>query len=181
MIPLSSSIRMGRDVSVAPEMRAAVSYGNTHSLQFRTQYERLRGDHKVLWIIHSEMRTNVGTRAHSDHLILDRDPNTHQILHAGQISHIPFVGEREEAILIGHEGKHLEQTLDTGHSIVERVRSHDPDLYETPGAARGSYESRQVLAFEALIRLDIESNEQLFLPVGREIVRNMIDLTPAQK
>jgi hypothetical protein len=177
--PLKNIDPDGRDVVVATEMRPAVSYGNTHSLLFRSQYERLNRDHNVTAIIHSEFTARAGTRAHSEPMNLERD-SSGRVLHAGEISYIPFGAIRTEAGAIAHELHHLVQELDTGHTVQERVARHDPDIFLNAAAGLRHYESFAVLEFERQVQIEF-GNDAQFLPEGREVVRNMIDLTPARQ
>jgi RHS repeat-associated protein len=177
--PLTRVDLDGRDVTVAPEMRAAVSYGNAHSLLFRDQYLRLDRDHNVTAIIHSEFTARSGTRAHSDPLPLERD-SSGRVLHAGEISYIPFSAIRTEAGAIAHELNHLTQELNTGHTVQERVSNHDPDIFLNAAAGPRHYESFAVLEFERQVQTEFGRNIE-YLPVGREVVRNMLVLPPAQQ
>jgi RHS repeat-associated protein len=167
----------GRDVWVASDMQAAVTYGNRFSPSFRSQYVQLRDDHRVYWLIQGEHRAKAGTRAHSTTLELKTD-ETGAILHAGELSFIPrFLDEAMQAQLIGHEGNHLAEEISTGHSIQDRFKNHDKGVILNPAAGPNAYESSQVLVFERVVSQELRSGTEM-LPEPKPLIRDAAELTP---
>jgi RHS repeat-associated protein len=147
----------GRDVTVAPLLNDAVSKGAKASQTFSTLYDRLRFDGNIHWNIKPMQFSKPNARAYST-ISITRVGGKVQVKIT---SYIPLRQSwQRTAELIGHEGSHGAETLDTGMLLKQRYLNGDTGVHPNPLAGSDAYESDYALATEATIHSEIIISQQ---------------------
>jgi RHS repeat-associated protein len=147
----------GRDVTVAPLLNDAVTRGAKASQTFSTLYDRLRFDGNIRWDIKPMQFAKPNARAYS----------TISITKVGgkvQVKITSYIPLRQSwqrtAELVGHEGSHGAEALDTGKLLKERYLQGDKTVHPNALAGPDAYESDYAQATEAAIHGEIIISQQ---------------------
>jgi RHS repeat-associated protein len=151
----------GRDVHVAPGMEQAVDQGLRYSATFAQMYQRLDRDPRVYWLIRPMAFAKPGTRADSQQPLPQRDA-AGRVTRVMTFSNIPTSNPLQvQAGLIGHEGAHVSEILDTGRTLKERHNAGERNVYPNQAAGPNAFESVNALQIEQAIRSEISRQIEL--------------------
>jgi RHS repeat-associated protein len=158
--PLAFVDPNGRDVDVAPGLRAAYFWGQLRSPRLFLQYFRLNRNHNV----HEHIRpapagVPPGTRAYST---AQYTVSNGKISGVEQTTYIPAGGNTTVAKAIGHELGHVEEALDTGYTLQQRFAMGDPTVHKNTVTSKydSSYESDFALDTEAIVESEIRASQK---------------------
>jgi RHS repeat-associated protein len=164
--PMAHVDSSGRDVSIAPALRAAYFHAIWRSPTMAYHYYRNSHDHRMHQTISYEPQAEGGTRAHSKVYPGPRDKNG-KFVHIEQDIYVP-IGHRPDETMakIVHEQAHGTELLDTNMTLKERFAAHEPGVRKNEAAGPNAYESTYAEEEEKQVirELDAQRSRLQFLP-----------------